>query len=143
MGVRLKLNAVRQIVEGKRVVMVDDSIVRGTTSVRIIELLRRAGAKEIYLLISSPPIVSPCFYGIDTSSQGELMAARMSVTEMKDAIGADYLGFLSEEGMLECLNLPKDGFCTACFNGRYPIEIGNSALELNRDGGCPGCDKHL
>jgi amidophosphoribosyltransferase len=93
LGVRLKLNAVRQIVEGKRVVMVDDSIVRGTTSVRIIELLRRAGAKEIYLLISSPPIVSPCFYGIDTSSQGELMAARMSVTEMKDAIGADYLGF--------------------------------------------------
>lgn len=93
LGVRLKLNAVWQIVKGKRVVMVDDSIVRGTTSMHIVELLRRAGAKEVYVLISSPPVVAPCFYGIDTSSKGELIAARMSVEEIRKTIGADYLGY--------------------------------------------------
>lgn len=141
LGVRLKLNAVRQIVEGKRVVMVDDSIVRGTTSLRIVEMLRKAGAKEVHVLISSPPVVAPCFYGIDTSSKGELIAARMTVEEMRAAIGADYLGFLSEEGMLACTNLAPDGFCTACFNKQYPIELAGPLdkdliNEEDDEGGC-------
>lgn len=149
LGVRLKLNAVRQIVEGKRVVMVDDSIVRGTTSMHIVEMLRKAGAKEVHVLISSPPVVAPCFYGIDTSSKGELIAARMTVEEMKEAIGADYLGFLSAEGMLECTNLAPDGFCTACFDKQYPIEVNDCPLdkklikENDNNGRCSGCVLHV
>lgn len=122
LGVRLKLNAVRRIVEGKRVLMVDDSIVRGTTSLRIINMLRDAGATEVHMLITSPPIVDSCFYGIDTSSAGQLIAARLTVEEIRKKIGADSLGFLSEQGMLECMDLPPDGFCTACFNHRYPVK---------------------
>ena len=122
LGVRLKLNPVRQIVEGKRVVMVDDSIVRGTTSMRIIKMLRDAGATAVHLLITSPPIVAPCFYGIDTSSADQLIAARLTSEEIREQIGADSLGFLSEEGMLACMDLPPDSFCTACFNHRYPIK---------------------
>ncbi|NLZ92604.1 MAG: amidophosphoribosyltransferase [Firmicutes bacterium] len=132
LGVQLKLNAVRQIVEGKRVVIVDDSIIRGTTSVRIVKMLRHAGAKEVHVLITSPPVTAPCYYGINTSSQSELIAARMSVEEIRKTIDADYLGFLSEEGLLECINLPKDGFCTACFSGRYPIAPDNYALDKER-----------
>jgi amidophosphoribosyltransferase len=148
LGVRLKLNPVRQIVEGRRVVMVDDSIVRGTTSMRIIEMLRHAGAKEVHVLISSPPVTSSCFYGIDTSSTGELIAARMNTKEMARAIGADSLGFLSEEGMLDCVDLPHKDFCTACFSGRYPIEAGKSRtgkylIDEEDDGGCGGCGVHV
>ncbi|MCR3922243.1 MAG: amidophosphoribosyltransferase [Firmicutes bacterium] len=148
LGVRLKLNPVRQIVEGKRVVMVDDSIVRGTTSLRIIEMLRNAGATEVHVLISSPPVISSCFYGIDTSSAGELIGSRMTVEEMTKAIGADSLGFLSEKGMLACMNLPTDGFCTACFSNCYPIELDEHANDKNLideedDGGCGGCGVHV
>ena len=120
LGVQLKLNPVRQIVEGKRVVMVDDSLVRGTTSMRIVDMLRMAGAREVHVLISSPPIIASCCYGLATAS-GELIAARMSKEEITRAIRADSLGYLSEEGMLKCLDLPKDSFCTACFTGRYPV----------------------
>ncbi|EEG77411.1 amidophosphoribosyltransferase [Dethiobacter alkaliphilus] len=148
LGVRLKLNPVRQIVEGKRVVMVDDSIVRGTTSTRIIEMLRNAGAKEVHVRISSPPVTSSCFYGIDTSTSGELIGAQMNVDEIAKYIGADSLGFLSEEGMLESMNLPVEGFCTACFSGRYPIEVAckksGKLLEYEEDdGGCGGCGVHI
>lgn len=148
LGVRLKLNPVRQIVAGKRVVMVDDSIVRGTTSMKIIEMLRNAGAKEVHVLISSPPVISSCYYGIDTSSSGELIGARMSVEEIAKAIGADSLGFISEEGMLDCMDLPKNGFCTACFSGCYPIEAGASRtgkylVDGEDDGGCGGCGVHV
>ena len=102
--------------------MVDDSIVRGTTSMRIIKMLRDAGATAVHLLITSPPIVVPCFYGIDTSSADQLIAARLTSEEIREQIGADSLGFLSEEGMLACMDLPPDSFCTACFNHRYPIK---------------------
>ena len=125
LGVKLKLNPVRQIVEGKRVVMVDDSIVRGTTSKHIIQMLRNAGAKEVHVRISSPPVKCSCFYGIDTSASGELIGAELDVPDIAKAIGADSLGYLSEEGMLESIGLPKKGFCTACFSGCYPIEIGS------------------
>ncbi|NLP37701.1 MAG: amidophosphoribosyltransferase [Firmicutes bacterium] len=121
LGVQLKLNPVRQIVAGKRVVMVDDSIVRGTTSKRIVEMLRQAGAREVNVLITSPPVISPCYYGVHTAKAQELIGAHLEIKEIAREIGADYLGFLSEEGMLECLNLPKEDFCTACFNGSYPV----------------------
>lgn len=147
-GVKLKLNPVRQIVEGKRVVMVDDSIVRGTTSMKIIEMLRNAGAKEVHVLISSPPVTSSCFYGIDTSTSGELIGANKSVEEIAKAIGADSLGYLSEEGMMECMDLPKQSFCTACFSGRYPVKVGEKRtgkylMDEEDDGGCGGCGVHV
>ncbi|MBS4032329.1 MAG: amidophosphoribosyltransferase [Clostridiales bacterium] len=148
LGVKLKLNPVRQIVEGKRVVMVDDSIVRGTTSKHIIQMLRNAGAREIHVLISSPPVKCSCFYGIDTSTSGELIGAQLDVPEIAKAIGADSLGYLSEEGMLESIGLPKKGFCTACFSGCYPIQLGISKRsklmnDEEDDGGCGGCGVHI
>lgn len=142
-GVRLKLNPVRQIVEGKRVIMVDDSIVRGTTSLKIVEMLRKAGAKEVHVRISSPPVISPCYYGIDTSRSAELLGARMNPAEMAKAIDADSLGFISEAGMLECMDLPPESFCTACFSGCYPLGTGNCGgkdlLNGEGEGGCGGC----
>ncbi|NLC53105.1 MAG: amidophosphoribosyltransferase, partial [Firmicutes bacterium] len=122
LGVQLKLNPVRQIVAGKRVVIVDDSIVRGTTSRYIVEMLRKAGAKEVHMRISSPPVIAPCCYGLEISSRTELIAARMSVDEIATNIGADSLGFLSEEGLLAAVDLPEERFCQACFNGCYLVK---------------------
>ncbi|PKR83975.1 amidophosphoribosyltransferase [Heyndrickxia camelliae] len=126
-GVKMKLSAVRKVVEGKRVVMVDDSIVRGTTSKRIVSMLKEAGATEVHVCISSPPMKNPCFYGIDTSTHEELIASTHSVEEIREMIGADSLTFLSVEGMLEAIGRPKMnescGQCLACFTGTYPTEI--------------------
>lgn len=123
----MKLSAVRKIVEGKRVVMIDDSIVRGTTSGRIVKMLREAGAKEVHVRISSPPVINPCYYGIDTSTSGELIASKRSVEEIREEIGADSLSFLSTEGMLKAIDRndssPNRGQCMACFTGQYPTEI--------------------
>ena len=102
-GVRMKLSAVRKVVEGKRVVMIDDSIVRGTTSGHIVKMLREAGAKEVHVLISSPPVMNPCYYGIDTSSREELIAAKKSVEQIREFIGADSLYFLSTDGMIDAI----------------------------------------
>ena len=126
-GVKMKLSAVRGVVEGKRVIMVDDSIVRGTTSRRIMTMLREAGATEVHVLISSPPIKNPCFYGIDTSTKEELIASKYSVEELREIIGADSLIFLSTEGMIDAIGRTDDGenrgHCLACFTGKYPTEI--------------------
>ncbi|MCY7798227.1 amidophosphoribosyltransferase [Bacillus haynesii] len=126
-GVRMKLSAVRGVVEGKRVVMVDDSIVRGTTSRRIVRMLREAGATEVHVRISSPPIAHPCFYGIDTSTHEELIASSHSVEEIRQEIGADTLSFLSIEGLLSGIGRQYEGEncgqCMACFTGKYPTEI--------------------
>ncbi|HSW35331.1 MAG TPA: amidophosphoribosyltransferase [Candidatus Limnocylindrales bacterium] len=119
LGVRLKLNPMNTLVAGKKVIMVDDSIVRGTTSMRIVDKLKKAGATEVYVLISSPRVTHPCFYGIDTASK-DLIGAKMDVPAIAKAIGADYLGYLSKEGMLGATGLGKDRFCTACFDGCYP-----------------------
>jgi amidophosphoribosyltransferase len=121
-GVHLKLNAVRRAVEGRRIVLVDDSIIRGTTSRSRVKMLREAGAREIHLRISCPPTRHPCFYGIDFPTPGELIAARMSVAEIRRHVGVDSLGYLSLEGMLSVL---KDGggFCTACWSGKYPVPV--------------------
>jgi amidophosphoribosyltransferase len=126
-GVRMKLSAVRKVVEGKRVVMIDDSIVRGTTSSRIVKMMREAGATEVHVRISSPPVMNPCYYGIDTSTREELIAGTKTVEEIREFIGADSLSFLSTEGMIEAIgredDAPNQGHCVACFNGKYPTEI--------------------
>ncbi|WP_282141770.1 amidophosphoribosyltransferase [Cytobacillus oceanisediminis] len=127
-GVKMKLSPVRGVVEGKRVIMVDDSIVRGTTSRRIVTMLKEAGATEVHVLISSPPIKNPCFYGIDTSTKEELIAGNHSVEEIREIIGADTLTFLSAEGMVKAIGR-KDGQCLACFTGQYPTEIYPSTLH--------------
>lgn len=134
----MKLSAVRKVVEGKRVVMIDDSIVRGTTSLRIVNLLREAGATEVHVRISSPPFQNPCFYGIDTPDRKELIAAQKSVEEIRQAINADSLHFLTKEGLLEAIGRTSvefnRGHCMGCFDNRYPTEIGEDAKI-----GC-GCD---
>ena len=126
-GVKMKLSPVVQVVKGKRVVMVDDSIVRGTTSKRIVRMLKEAGAAEVHVVISSPPMTDPCYYGIDTSTHEELIASSHSVEDIRVAIEADSLTFLSVEGMVRAINRPFEdengGFCTACFTGKYPTEI--------------------
>ena len=124
-AVKLKLNAIRSVVEGKRVIMVDDSIVRGTTSGKIVRMLRAAGAKAVYMCVSSPPIGYPCFYGIDTSIRKELIAATKSVEEIREYIGADGLHFLSIEGLKQCVDrVHADDMCYACFNSAYPVAQG-------------------
>ncbi|MDU4933147.1 MAG: amidophosphoribosyltransferase [Enterococcus gallinarum] len=126
-GVRMKLSAVRGVVEGKKVIMVDDSIVRGTTSRRIVQLLKEAGAKEVHVRIASPPLRYPCFYGIDIQTRKELIAAQQSVEEIRQTIGADSLAFLSETGLIEAIGLdldaPYSGLCMAYFNGDYPTPL--------------------
>jgi amidophosphoribosyltransferase len=122
-GVNVKLNPLREVVRDRRLVVVDDSIVRGTTTKQIVGLLRRAGAREIHLRISAPPIYHPCFYGIDTSIETELIAATHSVEEIREFVGADSLGYLSIGGVLEALELPYERFCFACFDGNYPEPV--------------------
>jgi len=130
MGVRIKFNAMRSELEGKRVVMVDDSIVRGTTTRRIVQMIKNAGAKEVHIRVSSPPYMFPCFFGIDTASQTQLVASKQSVGELREMIGADSLGYLSLEGLKEAAKGAKCGFCTACFDGLYPIEVPIEADKL-------------
>ena len=120
-GVKIKLNAVRDVLKGKRVVVVDDSIVRGTTSRKIIKMIRQAGAREVHLRISSPPIISPCYYGIDTPTRSELIAYSHSIEEIRAYITADSLAYLSLEGMLDAVPHKTNRYCTACFSGQYPI----------------------
>ncbi len=124
MGVTMKLTPLRDAIRGKRLVVVDDSIVRGTTTAPEVRLLRDSGAKEVHVRISSPPVRWPCFYGIDTSAgRSELIAARMSVESIRKHLGADSLGYLSSDGVARAIGIPKNKFCFACFNGRYPIEV--------------------
>ena len=134
-GVRLKFNPLPEVLSGKRVVVVDDSIVRGTTTPHIVSLLRRAGAKEVHVRICAPPIRYPCLFGIDMATRRELIAARKSVPEICEWIGADSLGYLSIEGLIEAIGLPRETFCLSCFTGEYPIpvqlEMDKLALEVN------------
>jgi amidophosphoribosyltransferase len=120
-GVKVKLNAQRNVLEGKRVVVVDDSIVRGTTSRKIVKMIRDAGAREIHMRISSPPTTNPCYYGIDTPNRAELIASSHDVEEIRRYITADSLAYLTEEGMYAFLGGVQPGFCDACFTGRYPL----------------------
>ncbi len=127
-GVRLKLSPVRSIVDGKRVVVVDDSLVRGTTSRKIVKMLRSAGAKEVHLRISAPPTTHPCFYGIDTPTRSELVAASHSVDEIRTYITSDTLAYLSHEGMMQAVGSETGkGYCSACFTGKYPVPLGQGS----------------
>ena len=120
-GVKLKLNAIRSLLEGQRVVLLDDSIVRGTTSKKIVRMIRNAGAKEVHMRISCPPTISPCFYGVDTPSKKQLIAANKSIDEIRDYIGADSLAYLSLQGLkIACGEGEKTNYCTACYTGHYP-----------------------
>ncbi len=122
-GVNVKLSPLREVVRDRRLIVVDDSIVRGTTTKQIVALLRRAGAAEVHVRISAPPIFHPCFYGIDTQVETELIAASHSIDQIRDFIGADSLGYLSIAGVLAALDLPYEGFCFACFDGNYPVPV--------------------
>lgn len=131
-GVRMKLSAVKTIVKGKKVALIDDSVVRGTTSRRIVTMLREAGAREVHLRIASPMIKSPCFYGVDISTYEELLCAHKSVSEVTETIGADSVAFLSEEALFRAGG--RSDLCLACFNGRYPTSLYQSLEEANKDG---------
>jgi amidophosphoribosyltransferase len=123
-GVKLKLNPVRALLQGKRVVLIDDSIVRGTTSRKIVRMIRSAGAKEVHMRVSCPPTISPCLYGVDTPSKNQLIAANKSVEEIQEYIGADSLSYLSLEGLKKaCGEGEKTSYCSACYTGSYPTTI--------------------
>ena len=123
LGVQLKFNPLPQMLDGQRLVVVDDSIVRGTTTPKVVKLLKRAGAKEVHMRICAPPIRYPCFFGVDMASRWELIAAQKTIPEVRDFIGADSLGYLSIDGLIKAIGLPKDMFCLACFTGDYPIPV--------------------
>ncbi|MFD0730729.1 amidophosphoribosyltransferase [Planotetraspora mira] len=137
LGIRLKLNPLREVIEGKRLVVVDDSIVRGNTQRAIVKMLREAGAAEVHVRISSPPVAWPCFYGIDFATRAELIAGSLSVEEIRTSLGADSLGYISLDGLTRATTIPADRLCRACFNGQYPIPIdpdrvGKYVLEAQR-----------
>jgi len=129
LGVKLKFNPLPETLEGKRVVLVDDSIVRGTTTPRVVAMLRRAGAKEVHMRICAPPIRYPCFFGVDMATRWELIAAHKEIPEIAQFIGADSLGYMSIEGLIESVALPRELFCLACFTGDYPVPV---QLEMDK-----------
>ncbi|MGI8477618.1 MAG: amidophosphoribosyltransferase [Thermomicrobiales bacterium] len=133
-GVSLKFNALPEVLEGKRVVLIDDTIVRGTTSRPIVQMLRQAGAREVHMRVHAPPMVWPCYLGVDLARRDELIAARLSVPEIGRFIGADSIGYLSLEGLLRAIGSPESGFCTGCLTGRYPVpvQLGMEKLHLER-----------
>ncbi len=129
LGIRLKLNPLREIIEGKRIVVVDDSIVRGNTQRAIVRMLREAGALEIHVRISSPPVEWPCYYGIDFASRAELIASGLEVEEIRRSIGADSLSYVSLEGLIAATTIAEEKLCTACFTGKYPISVPTDMSE--------------
>jgi amidophosphoribosyltransferase len=136
-GVKLKLNAIRDVLSEKRVVIVDDSIVRGTTSRKIVKMIRAAGAKEVHMRISSPPMCFSCYYGVDTPTRDELIASSLNVEEINKYITSDTLGYLSLEGVMKAVENyrileGKENFCDACFTGNYPVEITDSKVKLRQ-----------
>jgi amidophosphoribosyltransferase len=129
LGVKLKFNPLPQVLDGERVVVVDDSIVRGTTTPSVVKILRKAGAKEIHMRICAPPIRYPCFFGVDMATRRELIAAQKTIPEICEFIGADTLGYLSIDGLIQAVDLPRENFCLACFTGDYPIPV---QLEMDK-----------
>ena len=139
-GVRVKLNPVRSILDGKRVVLVDDSIVRGTTSRKIVRMVRDAGATEVHMRISCPPTISPCFYGVDTPRRSELIAATHTVEEIRKYLNADTLSYLSLDGLVDSVRGGRTSYCTSCYTGQYPVAFPRDeeaylqlALKLNSE----------
>ena len=140
LGIRLKLNPLRDVIEGKRLVVVDDSIVRGNTQRALVRMLREAGAREVHVRISSPPVKWPCFYGIDFATRAELVANGLTTDEIRRSIDADSLGYVSLEQLVEATEVPMGDLCRACFDGVYPVELpapehlGKHLLELSPAG---------
>jgi len=139
-GVKVKLNPVRSILDGRRVILVDDSIVRGTTSRKIVRMVRATGAKEVHVRVSCPPTISPCFYGVDTPSKSELIAASHSIEEIREFIEADTVAYLSLEGLLSAVGTGRKSYCTSCYTGNYPVPVPRDeatylqlALKLDKD----------
>ena len=130
-GVRLKLNPLKHILKGKAVILIDDSVVRGTTSKQIIDMIKGAGAKKVYFLISSPPVKYPDFYGVDTPRQKDLIAARKTVKEIEKEIGVSALHYLSYGGLLRAVGIPESSLCTSCFTGKYPVDLGERVKEVD------------
>lgn len=138
-SVNIKLNALKDEIEGKRIILIDDSIVRGTTTKKIVQMLKNAGAKEIHMRISSPPVKFPCYFGIDISSKKQLIAANHTIEEIRSMIGADSLGYLSVDGLVRTpVGAPENAFCTACFTGNYPMEVPEEADKFSMDKMCDG-----
>jgi amidophosphoribosyltransferase len=136
-GVQMKLNPIEEIIKGKRVIVIDDSVVRGTTAKKLVKMIRDAGAKEVHLLSSCPPVRFPDFYGIDTPAQKDLIAATMTIPQIEAYIGADSLHYLSYKSLIKATGLPESVFCTSCFTGDYPIDIGENAKYINFSVGQP------
>jgi amidophosphoribosyltransferase len=132
-GVKLKLNPIRRMIEGQRVILVDDSIVRGTTSRKIVRMVREAGATEVHVRISCPPTISPCFYGVDTPTRNELIAANNPVEEIRKFLEADTLGYLSLNSLREAVDDRDGQFCTACYTGVYPTDLVQLEVEAQRE----------
>jgi amidophosphoribosyltransferase len=122
-GVKLKLNPVRHLLEGKSVILVDDSIVRGTTSRKIVRMVRQAGAREVHVRISCPPTISPCFYGVDTPQKSELIAATHTLEEIREFLEADSVEYLSLEGLMSTVGRERGSYCSSCYTGEYPVRI--------------------
>ncbi|MBI2724258.1 MAG: amidophosphoribosyltransferase [Chloroflexi bacterium] len=141
-GVHLKFNPLRELLQDRRVVLVDDTIVRGTTTPRVIQMLRKAGAREVHMRITSPPITHPCFYGIDMGTRWELIAAQKAVDEIREQIGADSLGYLSREGLVDAVSSSKDKLCMACFTGDYPRPVPLQMDKLAMEGVDGSLDRH-
>jgi amidophosphoribosyltransferase len=141
-GVQLKFNPLREMLHNKRVVLVDDSIVRDTTSTRVIQMLKKAGAREVHMRVTSPPITHPCFYGIDMGTRWELIAAKKTVDEICEHIGADSLGYLSKEGLEAATATPKSKLCMACFSGEYPSPVPLQMEKLALEPAEGSLDRH-
>ncbi|MEY4168734.1 MAG: hypothetical protein RIR52_2558 [Acidobacteriota bacterium] len=138
-GVKIKLNPVRDLIEGRRVVLIDDSIVRGTTSQKLVKMMRDAGAREVHMRISCPPTIAPCYYGVDTPTREELIASRQTVEEIRQYLGADSLGYLSLQGLLDAVGDQKnERYCTACYTGRYPTAVPDPATLSGASGKTDG-----
>ncbi len=141
-GVHLKFNPLREVLQDRKIVLVDDSIVRGTTTPRVIQMLRKAGAREVHMRVTSPPITHPCFYGIDMGTRWELIAAQKTVDEIRDSIGADSLGYLSREGLTNAVATAEDKLCMACFTGKYPTPVPLQMDKLAMEPADGALDRH-
>ena len=141
-GVRLKYNPLREVLQGQRVVLVDDTIVRSTTTRHVVKMIREAGAREVHLRVTAPPITHPCFFGIDMGRRWELIAAKETVEQIRDEIGADSLGYLSREGLVTAVGQPRESFCMACFTGEYPMEVPQELDKLGLEPPAWARDRH-
>jgi len=131
-GVLLKLNPIRSTVAGKRVVIVDDSIVRGTTMLKIVQMTRRAGAKEVHVRIGCPPVIAPCFYGVDMKTREQFAALNRTPQQIAELITADSVGYISQAGLVEALQIPESELCLACVNGEYPTRIVGEKMRFQK-----------